>query len=186
MYPAFLVNDLDRAAFGSWLLFLLTESMSSIVSANSGMVCSVDSTVLASAARNLLGETASCGGGPCGISGPCQNRLSSSSRGLVQPVVSASSDTLSGHVVYSSWGQRARSESWIPVKADLCGENDVQDITSPERIKSKKKKYCLAERKQENKKRQSMDVEVRVKGNEWEGVGQQSVHGQQLLGSASG
>lgn len=49
---------------GSFLLLLLTESMSSMVSANSGMVWSVESTVLASAARNLLGETASCGGGP--------------------------------------------------------------------------------------------------------------------------
>jgi len=35
---------------------LLTESMSSMVSANSGIVSSVDSTALASAARNLLGE----------------------------------------------------------------------------------------------------------------------------------
>lgn len=116
----FLVNDLDWELFGSLLLLLPTESMSSMVSANSGMVCSVESTVLASAARNLLGETASCGGGPSGISGPCQDRLSSSSRGLVQPVVSASSDTLSGHVVYSSWGRRTRRESWIQEKQNYA------------------------------------------------------------------
>lgn len=50
-------------------LGLLTESMSSMVSANSGMVCRVESTVLASTARNLLGETGSCAEGPWGISG---------------------------------------------------------------------------------------------------------------------
>lgn len=47
-------------------------------------------------------------------------------------------------------------------------------------------KYCLAETKQENKNRQRIDVEGRIKGNEWEGLGLESVNGQQLLGKASG
>lgn len=68
-----------------------TESMSSMVSANSGMACRVESTLLASTARNLLGETGSCDGGRCGRSSPCQDGLSTRSSRLA-PVVSMSSD----------------------------------------------------------------------------------------------
>lgn len=120
-----------------WLItaLLLTESMSSIVSANSGMVCRVESTVLASTARNLLGETGSCGRGPCGIFGPCQDRLSSSSCGLLQPVFSASSDTLSGHVVYSSWRAKKQMRALNMGKTVTYGENKLQDITQSERVK---------------------------------------------------
>ena len=73
-----------------------------MVSANSGMVCSVESTVLASTARNLLGETGSCGGGPAGISGLLQDGLSSCSSVLLLLVVSVSSDTLSAQAEYCS------------------------------------------------------------------------------------
>lgn len=126
---------MDCDSFGSLLLSLLTESMSSIVSANSGMVCRVERTVLASTARNLLGETGSCGGGPCGILGPCQGRLSSSSCGLLQPVVSASSDTLSGHVVYSSWRAKKEMRELNRGKSEFYEENKLRDITRSETIK---------------------------------------------------
>ncbi len=88
--------------FSFVLLLLLTESMSSMVSANSGMVCRVESTVLASTARNLLGETGSCGGGPWGISGPLQDLLSACSSMLLLLVVNVSSDTLSDQDEYCS------------------------------------------------------------------------------------
>lgn len=80
----------------------LTESMSSMVSANSGMVCREESTVLASTARNLLGETGSCGGGPWGISGPLQGLLSACSSRLLLLVVNVSSDRLSDQAEYCS------------------------------------------------------------------------------------
>lgn len=73
-----------------------------MVSANSGIVCRVDSTVLASTARNLLGETGSGAGAPCGISGPFQGLLSACSSRLLLLVVNVSSDTLSGHAGYCS------------------------------------------------------------------------------------
>lgn len=76
--------------------------MSSIVSANSGMVCRVESTVLASTARNLLGETGSCVGGPWGISGPLHGLLSACSSRLLLLVVNVSSDTLSDQAEYGS------------------------------------------------------------------------------------
>jgi len=83
-------------------LLFLTESMSSMVSANSGMVCRVESTAQASAARNLLGETGSCGEGSWGISGPLQDLLSACSSMLLLLVVSVSSDTLSDQAEYCS------------------------------------------------------------------------------------
>lgn len=77
--------------------------MSSMVSANSGMVCRVESTALASTARNLLGETGSCGGGPRGSSGPVQGLLSAcSSTLLLLPAANVSSDTLTDQAEYCS------------------------------------------------------------------------------------
>lgn len=156
-------SGFPRSRFGSLLLFcLLTESMSSIVSANSGMVCRVERTVLASTARNLLGETGSCGGGPCGISGPCQDRLSSSSCGLLQPVVIASSDTLSGHVVYSSWrGKNDMGELNLGKTEFLWRKiNYRMSMIRQDQMW----KFCLSDTKQENKEWHSMEVEVRIKG----------------------
>lgn len=88
--------------FSIVFLQLLTESMSSMVSANSGIVCRVESTVLASTARNLLGETGSCVGGPRGISESLQVLLSTSSSRLLLLVVSVSSDTLSDQAEWCS------------------------------------------------------------------------------------
>lgn len=69
--------------FGVNECLLLTESMRSMVSANSGMVCRLESTALASAARNLLGETCS------GTEGarPFSARPSSTPDSSVVPVV---------------------------------------------------------------------------------------------------
>lgn len=73
-----------------------------MVSANSGIVCKVESTVLASTAKNLLGETGNCAGGPWVISGPLQDLPSVCSSGLLLIVVIVSSDTLSDQVEYCS------------------------------------------------------------------------------------
>lgn len=114
IYKSSLINSFSIFQKISHLL-LLTESMSSMVSANSGMVCREESTVLASTARNLLGETGSCVRGPCGISGPLQGSLSPCSSRLLLLVANVSLETPSDQAGYGSMLWRRR-------KKKNCGE----------------------------------------------------------------
>lgn len=63
------------------------------------MVCRLQSTVLASRDRNLLGETGSCAGGP---SGPLQGPLWAGSSRPLLLVVNVSSEALPDQAEYES------------------------------------------------------------------------------------
>lgn len=75
-----------------FIFSFLTESMSSMVSAKSRMVCRVDSTVLASTANNLLGDTGSWPGVPRGFSGSDQDLPSARTSKLLLAVSGMPSD----------------------------------------------------------------------------------------------
>lgn len=119
--------------------------MSSMVSANSGMVCRELSTALASTARNLLGETWT-GAEPepePRLSSARQNSMLWSSRLLM--VVMVSSATLSDQRGYLSWfcgGHNRQSDTWVWITGEgaqrdsgHAGRRDGRDEGDGQRLR---------------------------------------------------